>query len=198
MGADMNETDTLEAETQDGRAEAKERKENARKAREAADQMFPGHDWIKVEDGIYLSPNRPVGKKSNYKEELQNARILRDNSYTVYLAPELKDSAEKQPDAIVNGQIFEFKNIGGNASTLATLFLRSRKQAPNVFLNLENSQLSKREALSALYGARNKPETSDRRGYTHHNKFQGGKIILKIKEQSDLIHIDVDDIKVPI
>jgi len=63
----MNDTDTQDAETEGGRTEANEREESARKAREAADRMFPGHDWIKVEDGIYLSPNRPVGKKSNYR-----------------------------------------------------------------------------------------------------------------------------------
>ena len=64
VGADMNETDTLEAETEDDRARVEEREENARKAREEADRLFPGHRWRKVEDGIYLSPRRPIGKKA--------------------------------------------------------------------------------------------------------------------------------------
>jgi len=46
--------------------------------------------------------------------------------------------------------VFEFKNIAGNASTIETLFFRSRSQAPNVFLNLENSPLSKREGSHPL------------------------------------------------
>ena len=194
----MNETDPPRGETQCGRVTAKEREENARKARETADLLYPRHQWKKVEDGIFLSHRRAIGKKSNYKDELRNAQILRDFGSTVYMAPEGSREKGKKHDAIVDGQVFEFKNIGGNASTLATMFLRSRQQAPNVFLNLENSPLSKREALSALYGARNKPETPDRRGYAHHNRFQGGRIVLKIREQSDLIHIDVDDFEVPV
>jgi len=50
----MDNTDTMEAETQDGLVAAKERGENARKARETADRLFPEHEWRKVEDGIYL------------------------------------------------------------------------------------------------------------------------------------------------
>jgi len=70
---------------------------NARKAKESADRLFPDEVWKQVEDGIFLSPHRPIGKKSNYKNELQNARILRDLGNTVYLAPERKDAAGKQP-----------------------------------------------------------------------------------------------------
>ena len=183
----MNETDTPKAETEGGRHEAEEREENARKARETVERLFPSHEWRKVEDGIYLSPNRPVGKKSPYKTELQNARILRDSGSTVYLAPERKDSEEKQPDAIVNGLMFEFKNVGGNANTLAALFLRSRSQAPNVFINLENSTLTRSEVMTALRGARHSKTHTNRRGdtikgYADINQFDGGRIVLKLKE----------------
>ena len=191
----MNETDPPKAETQDGRAEANKCEENARKAREAADRLFPGHEWRKVEDGIYLSPRRPIGKKTNYEGELRSARVLRDLGSTVYLVPEQTDVGGKKYDAIVDGLVFEFKNIAGNASTIETLFFRSRSQAPNVFLNLENSPLSKREILATLHGARNKPETPHRHGYDYHNKFSGGKIILKIRSQDDLVYMDVDDLK---
>jgi len=126
----------LEAEEDDIEA-GRRRKLNAVKAQAAADRLFPGHDWIKVEDGIYLSPRRAVGQNSGYESELRNAQILRDLGSTVYLVPERSREKGRKHDAVVDGLIFEFKNIGGNASTLATLFLRSRSQAPNVFLNLE-------------------------------------------------------------
>ena len=42
--------------------EAKRRQENAKKAKAAADQLFSGEKWIHKEEGIYLSPNRPIGK----------------------------------------------------------------------------------------------------------------------------------------
>jgi len=172
---DMNETDPPKAETTD---EGRRREGNARNARDAADRLFPGHGWKKVEDGIYLSPLRPIGKKSGYAGELRNAQILRDMGYTVYLAPEQRNVAGPKFDAIVNGLLFEFKNVRGNANTLEAQFLRSRSQAPNVFINLGNSDLTQREAMSALHRARN---SRDRRaadgktikGYDTVNKFGG-------------------------
>ena len=59
----------------------------------------------------------------------------------------------------------------------------------------ENSPLSKREILSTLHGARNKPETSKIRGYAHYNKFFGGTVVLKISGQDDLICLDVDGLR---
>jgi hypothetical protein len=183
-----------------GAREARQRLENARKAREAADKFFPGENWKQVEEGIYLSPRRAIGKKSNYPDELRDAQILRDWGSTVYLAPEVRSDRKKKFDAIVNGLIFEFKNVGGNANTLFTHFLNSRSQAPNVFINLENSHLTQREAISALYGARNsKAHTTKRgnmfKGYADYNRFAGGRIILKIRGQESLIYLNVDDLK---
>jgi hypothetical protein len=60
-----------------------------------------------VEDGIYLSPRRPVGKNSNYKDELRDAQILRDLGSTVYLVPESSRQSGRKYDAIVNGMKFE-------------------------------------------------------------------------------------------
>jgi len=177
--------------------EAKWRLDNAKKARETAEKEFPGEKWKSVEEGIYLSPRRPIGKNSNFMDELRDARILRDLGSTVYLVPEQSRRSGKKFDAIVNGLIFEFKNVGGNANTLEHQFLRSRSQAPNVFINLETSQLTRRQIMSTLYGARNKAETDTSHGYSYYNKFKGGRIILKIKGQKNLIYLNVDDLKIP-
>jgi hypothetical protein len=107
----------------------------------------------------------------------------------------VRSDREKKFDAIVNGIIFEFKNVSGNMSTLETQFLRSRSQAPNVFINLETSNLSRRQIMSALYGARNRPETAKTHGYTHYNKYKGGRIILKIREQESLIYLNITDLE---
>jgi hypothetical protein len=176
---------------------AERRVENAQKAREAADQLFPGEKWKPVEVGIYLSPRRPVGKNSNYKDELRDAQILRNFGSTVYLVPEIRSDRAKKYDAIVNGMKMEFKDICGNTNTLEHQFLRSRSQAPNVFINLEKSCLTRTEIMSTLYGARNKPETEKIRGYAHYNKFEGGRIILKIRDQENLIYLNVDDLIKP-
>jgi len=83
-----NETDSPKAETQDGWVAVKERDENARKALEVADRLYPGHEWVKVEDGIYLSTRRTIGENSGYERELRNAQLLCDLGSTVYLVPE--------------------------------------------------------------------------------------------------------------
>jgi len=193
-----NQSIQQQAETQETRL----RQENARKAREAADQLFPNEQWKSVEDGIYLSPRRPIGKHTRYQDELRIACILKNLGSTVYLTPEARSEPGKKYDAIVNGLKFEFKNVGGNANTLFTHFLNSRSQAPNVFINLENSNLTQREAISALYGARNsKTHTTKRgniiKGYADYNKFAGGRIILKLKGHESLIYLNVDDLKLP-
>ena len=64
----------------------KQQRENAKKAKKAANLLFPEEKWIFTEDGIYLSPRRPVGGKSNYKDELRDAQILRDLGSTVYFS----------------------------------------------------------------------------------------------------------------
>jgi len=190
------------ARQQAGGMEAKRRADNAKKAREAADCLFPGEKWENIEDGIYLSPRRPVGKNSNYKDELRDAQILRDLGSTVYLVPENSRQSGRKYDAIVNGMKFEFKNVGGNANTLAAHFLKSRSQAPNVFINLETSDLKRGEVMGTLYCARNSVTHTDKnaniiKGYAERNRFCDGKIILKLKEHKNLIYLNVDDLKLP-
>jgi len=196
-----NETDPPKAETNDERTKTKESEENARKSREAADRLFPGEEWEKVEDGIYRSSRKKTGKNTNYKGELKDAQILRNLGNVVYLVPE-KRTNEGNYDAIVNGLEFEFKNVGGNANTLATQFLRSRAQAPNVFINLECSAMTSREVISTLYNARNKQTHVDHdgnsiKGYDDSNKFSGGRIILKLRGKKSLTYLDADDLKRP-
>ena len=178
---------------------AKLRRENAQKARETANQFFPNEKWVKIEDGIYLSPRRPIGKKSNYPDELRDAQILRDLGSTVYLVSEPNTEGRKY-DAIVDGLIFEFKNVGGNENTLIAHFFKSRSQAPNVFINLETSDLTRSEVIGALYSARNsKAHTTKRgniiKGYADYNKFAGGWVILKLKGHDSLIYLSMNNLK---
>ncbi|MCL2444260.1 MAG: hypothetical protein FWD13_12465 [Treponema sp.] len=172
--------------------EAKRRADNAQKAKAAAEIEFPGVKWNKVDDGIYQTSIRS-------DEELRNARILCDLGSTVYFSPERSRQPGNKFDAIVDGLRYEFKNVGGNANTLQTHFLRSRSQAPNVFINLETSNLTRKEVMGALYNARNsvtriEPNGHTIKGYSDSNKFSGGKIILKLKGRENLIYLNVDDL----
>jgi hypothetical protein len=181
-----NETLKTPAEAQEQRRRA----ENATKAQKLAEQEFPGEKWQKVEDGIYLSPNRPVGEKSSYQDEKRDSEILRSFGSTVYLVPDDSRAPGKKYDAIVNGLKMEFKNMSGKSTdTLIHHFYKSRKQAPDVFINLEKSSLTKQEIINTLYGARNSPK------YAEKNKFKGGRIILKINGHRNLIYLNVDGLK---
>jgi hypothetical protein len=175
----------------DERKEKRQREENAKKAKAAADQLFPGEKWKTIEDGIFLSPRRPIGKKTNFKDEKHDALILALLGSIVYLLPEERSIPGKKYDAIVNGERFEFKNVkGASTLTLRDQFFRSRSQAPNVFINLEKSNLAKHQIIATLYGARNSPE------YAKYNRFGGGKIVLKIRGQTSLTYLNVDDLKI--
>jgi hypothetical protein len=164
--------------------------ENAKKAQMLADQEFPGEKWQKVQDGIYLSPNRPVGKKSSYQDEKRDAEILQSFGSTVYLTPEIRSAPGKKYDAIVNGLMIEFKNMhGASDKTLKDHFLKSREQAPYVFINLEKSPMTKRDIISTIYRARNSED------YARKNRFTGGRIILKIQGHRNLVYLNVDSLK---
>jgi len=75
--------------------EAKRRQDNAKKARQAADKEFPNEKWKSVEEGIFLSSHRPIGKHSSYQNELRDAKILRDLGSTVFLTPERRSDPSK-------------------------------------------------------------------------------------------------------
>jgi hypothetical protein len=121
---------------------------------------------------------------------------------TVYLVPENSRQAGKKYDAIVDGLKYEFKNVAGNANTLAAHFLKSRSQAPNIFINLEDSILTRREVIGSLYSARNSVTHTDKhgniiKGYAERNTHHGGRIILKLKGHDNLFYLNVDDLKAP-
>jgi len=175
---------------EDDTAKVNLRQENAQKAKEAADKFFPGENWKQVEEGIYRSARRAIGKKSNYPNELRDAQILRDWGSAVYLAPEDNRQSGRKFDAIVDGMQMEFKNQhGASTLTLKDHFLTSREQASNVFINLENSPLTRKKILKTLYRARKSDD------YLKKSKdIMGGIVILKIKGIDRLIYLDVDDL----
>ena len=177
----------------------RQKRENARKAKETADQLFPNEKWVNVEDDIYISSRRNLDETVS-KNELRDAQILRNSESTVYLVPHFSRSKTTQYDAIVNGMKMELKNINGNPGSLESAFLKSRSQAPNAFFNLENSNMTRSEAVAALYRARNSVTRTEKNGkvrkwYAELNEFKGGRVILKLKGHQNMIYLNVDDLK---
>jgi hypothetical protein len=182
------------AKTEKGKRQEKSRKlSNARKARQLADKLFPEEKWIRVEEGIYLSPRRPIGAKTSYKDEIRDAQILRDLGSTIYLVAEDRSAPGKKYDAIVDGGKMEFKNVrSASLLTLEDHFYTARTQAPNMFINLEESPLTKQQIISTLYGARNIQR------FTEKDRFNGenGKVVLKIRNHTKLIFLTIDGMKI--
>jgi len=140
-------------------------KDNAEKTKNTAENLFPNEKWIEWEERIYVSEHRKRG--GSFGDEIRAAQILMDLGSIVYLVPEDKKTPGKKYDAIVDGGKMEFKNMGGGSEgTLTEHFYRSRKQAPNVFINLEKSPLSKHRVISILIGAR-ETMIKSHRGFNH-------------------------------
>jgi SPP1 gp7 family putative phage head morphogenesis protein len=182
-----NKTKSKNLKQQNEGKEQKQQESNTRKAKAFADKEFPHEDWKKIEDRIFLSTRRSIGKKSNFGQEIEQARILKAFGSTVYLLPEGQNGGKKV-DAIVNGEYMEFKRVIGGLNALMNRFLESRGQSRNVFIKVD-SDLSKRDVITSLSGARQSPK------YGKYNKFAGGKIILKLKNEKKLIYFNVDNLK---
>jgi SPP1 gp7 family putative phage head morphogenesis protein len=167
--------------------EQKRRNNNSRKAKIFVNKEFPDELWKKLEDGIFLSSTRHIGERSNFKKEMDQAKILKSFGGTVYLLPE-GQTGGKKADAIVNGEYMEFKRVTGGLNALMNRFLESRGQSKNVFIKVD-SELLKQDVITSLAGVRQGPK------YGKYNKFKGGKVILKLKNEKNLIYLNVDDLK---
>jgi hypothetical protein len=177
--------------------EKRRREANARNAKRLADELFPGEQWITLEEGIYYSPRKKRGAGTNFQGEIRDAQILQKYGCTIYIVPELRNGERgvRKFDAIVDGRRMEFKNMRGSSTlTLEDRFFRARTQAPNMFLNLEESPLAKQDIISTLYGARNSEK------FITKDRFNGenGKVILKIKGQQKLIFLTTDGLQLRI
>ena len=81
------------------------------------------------------------------RKELQQAEILAKLGNAVYLIPEHAGYKIRPKDAVVNGELFEFRTITGNAKTFEWEFRDAKKKGvdTNVYINVL-SNISKDEA----------------------------------------------------
>jgi len=174
---------------------------NLRRAEKVAQRLYPNHAWTQLEERIFLSPRKAASANTGFAAELRDAQILRDLGHTIHFVPDVRSAAGRKFDALVSGFRVEFKNVGGNANTLEGQFLKSRTQAPNVFINLETSRLTQKQAVDALHRARNSvTHTAQngriKKGWDDTNKFAGGTVILKINGLDHLVFLDVNRLKI--
>jgi hypothetical protein len=182
---------------------------NTHKTKVAAKKAFPHEKWVKVEfiqlkykdeefqipqdiKNIKVARSRITGKKGDERilaKEIRQAKILTDKGASVFLLPKIKDHKGnyiKGPDALVNGVLFEFKTITGNIDRIESNFRASRKQGENVFLKIDNANISKKEVIQKIINIMRDPK------YTGGTK---GNLILYISQSGKTYFMKIKDLK---
>jgi len=117
--------------------------ERAEKTRKLAAALFPWEEWVQVEERIFVANSRPR-HTAVFAKELIQARILAARASTVYFLPEYTNNeGKKSADAVVDGLVMEFKTVTGALNKVERHFRYSRKQGKNVFLKVDNPELSR-------------------------------------------------------
>jgi hypothetical protein len=91
---------------------------------------------------------RSPRQRETLRKELRQASILANKGSSVYLIPECGGYGETFKDAVVNGTLYEFREITGKARTLEWEFGDAKERKgndANIFINIESS-ISKNEA----------------------------------------------------
>jgi len=103
-----------------------------------------------IPEGVKIAESRiPINKEQReiLRKELRQAGILAKLGNSVCLIPERIGYKIRPKDAVVNGALFEFREITGKARTLEWEFGEAKKKGndTNVFISIESS-ISKHEA----------------------------------------------------
>jgi hypothetical protein len=143
------------AQTSDKSPEDQRREDNARKAKGAAEGLYPREKWEVLETGIYIAKSRMPRSAEQInvlEKELRQARILVDRGSTVYLLPEAASIKRvKHPDAIVDGCIMEFKTITGSIRQVEERYKEARAKTGYVFLKID-AHLARHDVTRKLSG----------------------------------------------
>ena len=86
-------------------------------------------------------------QRRTLRKELLQASILAEEGNSVYLIPESAGYGVRPKDAVVNGTLYEFREITGKARTLEWEFGKAKEKGDdtNVFISI-NSDISRHEA----------------------------------------------------
>ena len=96
-----------------------------------------------IPENVKVAESRlPVNSEQRaiLRKELRQAEILARLGNSVYLIPEHAAYGERPKDAVVNGKLFEFRTVTGNARTLEWEFRKAKKKGDdvNVFINIKS------------------------------------------------------------
>ena len=130
---------------------------NAEKARQTAQGLYPNEKWEFLETGIYIAKSRmprSAEQINTLEKELRQARILVGRGDAVYLLPENPQPGVKNikyPDAVVNGLIMEFKTVTGSIRQVEARYKEARVKTPYIFIVID-TKLSRHDFTRKLSG----------------------------------------------
>ena len=129
---------------------------NAEKTKRMAIGLYPQEIWEFLENDIYIAKSRiprSTEQINTLKKELRQARILSARGSTIYLLPETQAGIKniKYPDAIVDGNVMEFKTITGSIRQVEARYKEARIKTTCIFM-LIDSDLSKHAFTRKLSG----------------------------------------------
>ena len=183
--------------------------ENVRRTEEAAKKIFPHEKWadavsIKFKyhgedfdlpigiENIKVARSRLTHIKNDEQilaKEIKQGKILAEKGAYIYLLPKLKSPDGKYipgPDALVNGVLFEFKTVTGSIKKVERRFRESREQCKNVFIKIDNPNVSKAEV------------TADIKLILNDKKYTGGTggiLIIYLSQTKKTYSMQIKDLK---
>ena len=117
--------------------------------------------------GIQVAASKLPSNKQQERDlvkELKSAKVLEDFGLSVWLIPPAKNAdgnGIKGPDALVDGKLFEFKELTGGIKRFEERFRESRKQGKNVYIRIVNPSITKNDVMRKLNGIINDPKYTD-------------------------------------
>ena len=107
--------------------------------------LFPDETWTEQYTNVFVANSRKPKssvQKTVFEKEFLMAKIAADKGHVVYLLPE--DSKVKSPDALLDAEYTEFKNVTGNANSVSHRFREALHQGRNVYLKIDSNIKVKR------------------------------------------------------
>ena len=173
-----------------------------------AKKTFPNETWVRSDsiklqheqmppgaEGIIIAKSKlPVNPTEEHDliKEIKSAVILKKHGSSVTLIPRNKDLLTGKflpgPDAIVDGTLFEFKEVTGGKKKVGARFMESRRQGNNVYIRVTNTDLTKRKVFY-YFGK-----------FVNNKDYQGGykgNIIFSFGDEEKTYFFKIKDFKKP-
>lgn len=114
-------------------------------SKQIINSLFPNETWTEQYTNVFVANSRKPKssvQKTVFEKEFLMAKIAADKGHVVFLLPE--ESKEKSPDALLDAEYTEFKNITGNENSVSHRFREALHQGRNVYLKIDSNIKVKR------------------------------------------------------